>query len=880
MIRPPDPSTHTPMMQQYFAAKEKYPQAVLFFRMGDFYEMFFDDAHVASEILGIALTSRSKEKDNPIPMAGIPVKAVDSYIPKLLRAGKRVAVCEQIQDPRDAKGIVDRDVVRVISPGTITDEKIIGEKSHNYLASLVPSKKGIGLAWIDVTTGQFLVWESTEYAAVAAQLGRLSPAECLLTESLAFDLEQSPDVQALVEELFLTPFPDPSFDRKTARRTLTEHFRTTSLEGFGCEHFDLGIRAGGGLLRYLQDTQKVALSHLTKVEAFRESRIVPIDRTTRRALELTASSREGGRQGTLLASFDKTATSLGGRKLREWLLEPLTAVDEIVHRQLGVASFVDEPLLREQVYGLLRQVHDLERICTRISYGTANARDLLALCRTLETLPHVRDAMRSCDAAILEEIVARFVELEDVRDTLADALDEAPPLTVREGGMIRAGHSQELDELREIATEGKQWFARFQRLESERTGIPTLKVGYNKVFGYYVEVTNTHRDKVPDDYVRKQTLKNCERYITPDLKEYESKVLHARDRAVELEYDLFAGLRDLCAEHIAELQATADAIAELDVLVTFATLAYERGYARPTINAGTRLAIEDGRHPVVEQVATTEPFIPNSIDLDDDANIMIITGPNMAGKSTYIRQVALLTLLAQTGSFIPAKSAEIGVIDRLFTRVGASDDLTRGQSTFMVEMNETANILNNATSRSLIILDEVGRGTSTFDGVSLAWAITEYIAENVKARTLFATHYHELTTVTRNYPVARNFNFAVKEWNDDIIFLRKVVEGGADKSYGIHVARLAGIPTSVIERAREILGNLENQSLDLHDEPALAKSTRKGKGAGESEPRMIQLDLFHNANEDLLKELKHVDLDSMTPLEALQYLADLRNRVV
>ena len=890
MIRKADSGpAQTPMMQQYLLAKERYAEEILFFRMGDFYEMFFEDAHLASDLLGIALTSRSKDK-NAIPMAGIPVKALDSYLPKLLRAGKKVAICEQVQDPREAKGLVEREVVRVITPGTITDEKIIGEKSNNYLAALCLAsstatkkkkpRETYGLAWMDVTTGEFLIWESGNLASIATQLERLAPAECLLPESIAFNLEHHPAFGELVRDYLVTPFSDPAFDRKTAHRSLVEHFRTKTLDGFGCEHLDLAVQAGGGLLSYVQETQKVALKHLNTIRAYQETRVVPIDRTTRRALELTSTQREGEKKGTLLGSFDRTATAAGGRKLKAWILEPLTGVEEIVQRQEGVAGLVDDQQVREQGIDLLKQVHDLERICTRISYGSANARDLVALAHTLEIVPRVQELLAPLDAAIIAGISARMPALPELRIRLEETLRDEPPLQLREGGMIREGYSEELDELRVVSTEGSQWFARYQQKEIDRTSIPNLKIGYNKVFGYYLEVTNSHKNNVPEEYIRKQTLKNCERYITPALKEYENKVLHARERAIDLEYKIFTSLRDEVGNEIPLLQQAAEALAELDVLVTFASLAAERGYIRPVVNNGTRLLIEEGRHPVVERVATTEPFIANSVDLDDENNIMIITGPNMAGKSTYIRQVALLTLLAQTGSFIPAEKAEIGVIDRLFTRVGASDDLTRGQSTFMVEMNETANILNNATARSLIILDEVGRGTSTFDGVSLAWAITEYIADRIEARTLFATHYHELTELTRAYPGARNFNFAVKEWNEDIIFLRKIVEGGADKSYGIHVARLAGIPVEVIDRAREVLGNLEQQSLDIDDRPALARSTAKPKDGEGRKAASIQLDFFQSINDEIYRELKNLDLDAMTPLEALKLLAELKDKVL
>jgi DNA mismatch repair protein MutS len=659
-----------------------------------------------------------------------------------------------------------------------------------------------------------------------------------------------------------------------------EHFRTKTLEGFGCEHLGLGIRAAGGLLSYLKDTQKVPLKHLTRVQPFQSGKVMPIDRATRRALEITETLREGERSGTLLASLDHTLTAAGGRKLRDWLLAPLTDVDAIVERQSGVAELVEQKALRETLSDLLRRVHDVERICTRISYGSASPRDLVALARSLEVVPGVHAALAACRSPVLAATSRRLGELPELRDELTRALVPEPPLSPREGGLLRQGYNAELDELREVAREGSHWFARFQEKEVERSGIPSLKVGYNRIFGYYIEVTNPHRDKVPADYVRKQTLKNCERYINADLKDYESKVLNAREAAMDLEYKVFLSLRGAAEAEIAQLQENAAALAELDVLDAFARLAHERRYVRPEVNGSSRLFIEDGRHPVVEEVATTEPFIPNSVDLGEEARIMIITGPNMAGKSTYIRQVALLTLLAQVGCFIPAKRAEIGIADRIFTRVGSGDDLTRGQSTFMVEMSETANILNNATSRSLVVLDEVGRGTSTYDGLSLAWSITEHIAEHIGARTLFATHYHELTALSTSYAGVRNFNFAVKEWNEDIIFLRKLIEGGADKSYGIHVARLAGIPDGVLDRAKEVLANLENQSRDVHDQPALARRRRRPAPSAAAGSRTLQLDLFHNINDEVLKEIQALAIDGMTPLEALQYLAGLKKRIV
>jgi DNA mismatch repair protein MutS len=877
-----DPALQTPMMRQYLAVKERYSKEIIFFRMGDFYEMFFDDARVASEILGIALTSRSKDKD-AIPMAGVPVRAVNSYLPRLLKAGKRVAICDQMEDPKDAHGLVSREVVKVISPGTITDERLVGEKSNNYICAFTPGADVYGIGWLDLTTGRFVLWESADRGAVCAQIQRLEPAECLLPDSLAFNLSRLDDVERALTGVARTPYPDPWFERDAGYRTLVEHFHTKTLEGFGCEHLRAALGAGGALLRYVGETQMASLEHISKVTAFPASRHVPIDRPTRHALELVETQRGQEGQGTVLASLDATRTAGGGRLLREWLLAPLTAVDAIQERLDAVGELVSDGELRSRLTELLREVHDVERIATRIGLRSANARDLVALRRTLEVMPAIRAELTPRQSAFLQRAAERLDHHEDLCREITRGLVDAPPLSIKEGGLVRDGYDAEVDELKSIAAQGTQWMARFQADESQRTGIPSLKVGYHQVFGYYIEVTNSHREKVPPEYIRKQTLKNCERFITPDLKEYEAKVLSAKDRILELEFKIFVRLREQAAAHIPSFQAAAQALGEVDVASTLASIASERGYVRPIVDDSFRLHFEDGRHPVVEQVAGSDAFVPNGADLDADRHLMIITGPNMAGKSTFIRQVAILTLLAQMGSFVPARSAQVGVVDRIFTRIGASDDLARGQSTFMIEMNETANILNNATKRSLIILDEVGRGTSTFDGVSLAWAITEHIANRVGARTLFATHYHELTALSLTFPAARNFNFAVKEWNDEIVFLRKIVEGASDKSYGIHVARLAGIPKEVLERAREILSNLESQSTDLQNRPALAAhraspSTRAG-GASRS-GKFQQLDLFQDANQKLLKELKQLDTNSMTPLEALQYLAQLRDRVV
>ncbi|MCH2373555.1 MAG: DNA mismatch repair protein MutS, partial [Planctomycetes bacterium] len=665
-----------------------------------------------------------------------------------------------------------------------------------------------------------------------------------------------------------------------AYRVLTEQLRTATLEGFGCEHMKLATRAGGGLMQYIVDTQKTALSHITKVSAYRHQRHLPIDQATRKALEVTETYRGGDRSGTLISCLDRTASSMGARLLREWVLAPLTDVDDIVRRQEVVAEFVTDDDLRSQTIDLLRHVHDLERLSARISYRSANGRDLVALKNSLTIVPKIRVLLEKSPTRYVAEILSQLGVPSELVDQLEAALVDEPPLAVKEGGVIREGYSPELDETREIASEGTRWIARFQQREIKETGIPSLKVSYNKVFGYYIEVTNTHQDKIPEHYIRKQTLKNCERFLTAELKEYESKVLNAKDRAVELEYEIFCGIRDRAMEHIPTFQRIAAATAQLDVLVTFARIARERDYVRPAINDSARLRIVDGRHPIVEHFQGAEGFVPNSVELDDENRIMMITGPNMAGKSTYIRQVAVLTLMAQTGCFIPAREAELGVVDRIFTRVGAADDLAKGQSTFMVEMHETANILNNATPRSLVVLDEVGRGTSTYDGVSLAWAITELLAETISCRTLFATHYHELTALSTSFSNIKNFNFAVKEWNDEIIFLRKVVEGGTDRSYGIHVARLAGIPKPALDRAREILSNLEAQAFDLQDRPRIAHRDATPANAPEPTEAGLQLDFFRSPNEDILRDLKRTDLDRLTPLEALQLLSDLQKRIV
>jgi DNA mismatch repair protein MutS len=894
------------MMKQYLSLKEKYREEILFFRMGDFYEMFFDDAKVASEILGIALTSRNKDRD-AVPMAGVPIRAIGSYVPRLLKAGKRVAICEQLQDPREAQGLVDRDVVRVISPGTVIDENVLGQNANNFIAGLFLLPRGqaiaaYGIAWVDVSTGEFLVWEGGRASTAVAELARISPAECVLPESVARALDGHPELRQAIAATFKSPLADWCFDRGEAYRTLTEHFRTRTLEGFGCEHLDAGIRAAGGLLHYLRETQKNSLAHVSRLRLFSEHAHMLVDPTTRRALELTETFRTGQRAGSLIDAIDRTVTALGARRLRDWILKPLVSRAEILYRQDGVEALVEDASALDQLSELLRQVHDLERICSRIGYASATARDLAALSSSLEVLPAIRAVIAPKEARLFQERLRPLEGLDGQAAEIRSALVDAPPLSTREGGLIRAGFDPELDELRDLSSAGTKWIASFQEEEARRVGIASLKVGFNRVFGYYIEVTHTHAAKVPPHYIRKQTLKNAERYITPELKDFETRVLHARETAMELEHRLFCRLRDRAALRIPDIQSAARAVAELDAIAAFARLAVQRGYCRPDVVESKDLIIEDGRHPVIEALLPSGEFVPNSIALDEPRPIMVITGPNMAGKSTYIRQVAIATLLAQTGSFIPARSATIGIVDRIFTRIGAADDISRGQSTFMVEMQETANILNNASPRSLLVLDEVGRGTSTFDGLSLAWSILEHIAQRLEARTLFATHYQELTELSRVEPRVRNVTFQVKEWNEEIIFLRKVIEGATDKSYGIHVARLAGIPQQVIRRAQALLTRLEAQSLDIRGQPRIAVSplavdpssetaadvdaapaaSQASRSAGRTSraPAPVQLDFFRDANEALWREIDALDLDRMTPLEALNFLADLRRRLV
>jgi DNA mismatch repair protein MutS len=811
------------MMQQYRDAKDRHPGMLLLFRMGDFYELFEEDAKTAAKVLGLTLTSRDKD----IVMAGFPHHSLETHLHKLLHAGFRVAVCDQVEEASQAKGLVRREVTRVITPGTITEDNLLDPRQNNHLAAILPSSPAapVGLAWLDVSTGQFRA-QDVSHGRLHEELARLAPAECICPESHANRLGEL--LQRLATVPALTQRPDWNFEAVTAKGTLAKHFGVSTFSGFGFDEQQACLAAAGALLLYAQEMLKSDVRHIRRLLPYSESKVLHLDDVTRRSLELTRTLREGERHGSVLAAIDRTVTTMGARLLQEWLLAPLTDGAAITARQDGVAELVEQGSLRSELAAALEQVHDLERLTTRASTGRALPRDLSAIARTLRLLPVVKAKISARRAAILRELEANLELCQDLRATLDAALVDDPPLSPREGGLIRPGFNNELDELREIARGGKEWITQFQAREITRTGIASLKVGFNKVFGYYIEITHTHAARIPADYQRKQTLKNAERYITPELKEYEEKVLSAEEKSQAREYELFVQMRELVAAQTHRLLQTGEVLAQLDVLAALAELAVSRQYVRPQIAVAPQLRLDDGRHPVLEQTLPPGAFVPNDIALGpDDGLFLLITGPNMAGKSTYIRQVALLVVLAQIGSYVPARAATVGIADRVFTRVGASDELSRGQSTFMVEMTEAANILNNATSSSLVILDEIGRGTSTYDGVSLAWAITEHLHNQVGCRTLFATHYHELAQLAHTLPNLRNYNVLVRESEGEVIFLHKIAPGSADKSYGIHVARLAGIPMGVLERAAQVLRQLESHHLDEEIPRVRLRKTKK-----------------------------------------------------
>ena len=854
------------MLRQYLEAKAETGDSLLFFRMGDFYELFFEDAVEASELLGLTLTSRDgTDKEARIPMAGVPVRAVDGYLAKAIQAGRTVTICDQIEDPRQAKGVVKRAVTRTVTPGTVLEPDLLDATSNNYLAAFLFNDAAAGLALADVSTGELLAAQLTQAPeqALMDELIRMAPVEVLYPDSA--DNALLAELRGRFDHMRFTQCPAHDFDPKDARELLLDQFGLSTLKGLELDDAPEATGCAGAVLAYLHETQRDTVPHLRPPRRYNPSSFVVMDGNTQRNLELVESLRDKSRRGTLIATLDRTRTNMGGRKLRHWILHPLLEVESIRARLDAVEALFDDTALRLQLTEVLKGVADLERLLGRLTSRTGNARDVKALGESLARVPGIRAVIADCTAPMLQEVHQSMDELRDVSQKIADAIVDEPPLVLNEGRIIKDGYDPELDRIRGLVRGGRDWIAGLQRQEIERTGIPNLKVGYNKVFGYYIEVSKAHTAKVPDTYQRKQTLVNAERYITPELKSREEEIVNAQERMNDLEYELFRGLRDEISREAGRIQATADAVATLDALLSLAETAAVRNYCKPVLDDSDRIIVRDGRHPVVEDLMPHGKFVPNDTEIDPaDAFLQIVTGPNMAGKSTYLRQVALITLMAQVGSFVPAAEAHIGVVDRIFTRVGASDNLVRGESTFMVEMIESAAILNTATDRSLIVLDEIGRGTSTFDGISIAWSVAEYIHDNIRAKTLFATHYHELTELANKLDRVKNLNVAVREWAGKVIFLYRIVEGGADHSYGIQVAKLAGLPKTVIERAHEILAALESGSTA---NIGLPQQLQLFAPQSSATPKPSQIE----------KELRGINPDDLSPREAQELLYHLKH---
>jgi DNA mismatch repair protein MutS len=863
----------TPAMRQYAEMKARYPDCILFFRMGDFYEMFFEDAVTASKILEITLTSRNKNSADAIPLCGFPYHAASPYTAKLIEKGYKVAICEQVEDPKLAKGVVRREVVRVVTPGLVLDAENLRAKENNFLAALVMKGGRYGLAWADISTGEFLVTETGDRVSFLAEIAGLEIRELLIAEGLDDTLL----IRAIAGEgegCRIGRLPPERFASEAAGILLRNHFPSGKLEALAMDSHPAAAGAAGAVLAYMTETQRDALSHINDLTWYDSGANLILDDIAKRNLELFATIAEGKKKGSLFHVLDQTVTSMGGRRLRRWLNYPLRDPQRIRERLAAVSEIRERHLIREFLRVMLKSVYDLERLGSRISVGLANGRDLASLGASLQVLPEIRDSLREGESSLLASIHAGIDTLTDIRELIEKAIVAVPPLTIREGGIIREGYDPELDRLIAVMRNGRQWIAALEERERQRTKIGSLKVGFNSVFGYYIEVTKANARLVPPDYIRKQTLVNAERYINEELKGYEETVLHAEERRQAREYDLFVEIRGRIAGEIRRIQETASRIADLDALASLAEVAERHNYCRPAVDGEESIEITDGRHPVVERMTDAAGFVPNDVLLDLEKNrFLIITGPNMAGKSTFIRQIALIVLMAQMGSFVPAAQARIGVVDRIFTRIGAADSLAGGQSTFMVEMTEVANILRHATRRSLIILDEVGRGTSTFDGLSIAWATAEYLhdAPALGARTLFATHYHELTELAVTKEGVKNFNIAVREWGDRIIFLRKIMEGGTNRSYGIQVARLAGVPAEVVTRAMEILRNMEQGELDEVGMPKIARGKKTQKNTN-------QLSLFADQNAAIIEELKELDLLNLTPLDAMRRLGEWKER--
>ena len=873
----------TPMMEQYVKIKKETKDAILLFHLGDFYEMFFEDAETASKILHIALTSR-RGGGRKIPMCGFPCHAAESYIGRLVRAGHKAAICEQVEDSKLSKGLVKRETTRIITPGTILEGPLLEEKINNYITAVNRDGGRFGISAADISTGEFRITEVEGEEALMNELSRLAPRECLIPKEFADDKHFT----ELLEQpgIVITTLNDWDFLYEQAYRRLTSHFSTQSLDGFGAEGLMLAGGCAGAMISYLEETQKTALSHINKMIVYSTSEFMVIDRTTQQNLELVSDIAGNGKEISLLSVLDKTVTAMGGRTMRRWLLQPILNVMRIKERQRAIGELVEDVAVRRSLRKTLSSLNDIERLISRVACRRANARDLIGLRDSLNLLPSVKEELRRLKSDFLTGLRENLVDMKEVTAFIDRAIADEPPLSLREGGLIKDGFDGELDELRSVGRDGRSWIADLEAKERKRTGINSLKVRYNKVFGYYIEVTKSNLRLIPSDYIRKQTLVNAERFITPELKERESSILNAKEKIEEIEYRIFNEVREKIAEKVKEIQEIAQTLGILDTITALAEAAVNNGYTCPAVDESDTISITDGRHPVLEQVLGANNCIPNDTKLDcKEDRVLIITGPNMAGKSTYIRQAALLTLMAQMGSFIPVKEAKIGIVDRIFTRVGASDELMRGRSTFMVEMNETANILNNATPRSLIILDEIGRGTSTFDGVSIAWAVAEYIHnfKEISAKTLFATHFHELTSLAITLPGVKNYNVAVREWNDEVIFLRKVVPGASDKSYGIHVAQLAGLPVEVVERAKEILAELEEEHYDSNGKPRLAhlkeeKSREQLSLFGSAPLRERAGKQFAMKKNQVVEELKKVDVDNLTPVEALNKMCELKKK--
>ncbi len=873
---------YTPMMQHYLKTHEEYKDCILFYRLGDFYEMFFDDAKVVSKELELTLTGKSCGAEERAPMCGIPYHAAETYLTRLVKKGYKVAICEQVEDPKLAKGMVKREVTRVVTPGTTLNAQALDETKNNYIMCITYISDHYGISSADITTGDYYVTEVDSERKLLDEVNKYQPTEIICNEAFyisGIDIDDMKNRMGIV----IYSLDAWYFSDETAQMTLKDHFKVRDLEGLGLADYDSGVVAAGALLKYLYETQKTTLSNLVAIHPYTTRKFMIIDSSTRRNLELVETLREKQKRGSLLWVLDKTRTAMGARTLRSFVEQPLIERTEIEERYDAIDEFNTNAITREEIREYLNPVYDLERLITRVTYQTANPRDLIAFRNSIHMLPPIKTLMSDFQSPLLKRLYEQLDTLDELYELIERSIAEEPPLTLHDGGILKEGYNEEVDRLRKAKTDGKSWLADLEAKEREKTGIKNLKIKYNKVFGYYLEVTNSFKDLVPDYFTRKQTLANAERFITPELKELEDVILGAEDKLIVLEYELFREVRQKVADEVVRIQKTAKAVAQIDVFASLATVAEQNNYCRPKLNEKGLIDIKDGRHPVVERMIQNEMFVANDTYLDNGSNrVSIITGPNMAGKSTYMRQSALIVLMAQIGSFVPAKSAKIGIVDRIFTRVGASDDLASGQSTFMVEMSEVANILRNATSNSLLILDEIGRGTSTFDGLSIAWAVVEHISNPrlLGAKTLFATHYHELTELEGKLNSVNNYCIAVKEKGDDIVFLRKIVKGGADKSYGIQVAKLAGVPDNVIERAKEIVEELSNNDITEIVQNISAEGSSK-----RSKPKLDEVDLEQISlldtmdNDTILNELKELDLGQMTPIEAMNKLYELQNKV-